>query len=144
MKKRLFLGLISATALFSCSSHADYSFRLSNLDSCSSISGAWSGKGRASNWFIGQCDYYGSGTVSVVDENGLFTVQVNVTKDSGSPLCPPRGKELLNAVCKDGVVTIKTNFGNLNGTFSFNHADASGTLSVTPGLDADVSIQMWR
>ena len=144
MKPNIFLGLISATILLTSTSYADYSFRLNSSESCNSISGPWAGKGSASSWFIGRCDYHGKGIVSTVDENGHFTVQVNVDKDSGSPLCPPHASEQFNAVCKNGMVTIKTEFGSLKGTFTSNRGNASGTLSVSPGLEADVSIQMYR
>jgi hypothetical protein len=144
MKQGIVLGLISATILFTNISYADYSFRLNNPEECTQLSGIWSGKGSASSWFLGQCNYHGTGTISTVDDNGNFSVQVNVDKDSGSPLCPPHATEQLNAVCKGGIVTIKTEFGNLKGTFTPTNGNASGTLSVSPGLEADVSIQMHR
>lgn len=144
MKQKIFLSLISVTVLFASTAHANYSFNLPTAEACNTISGNWSGKGSASSWFIGRCDYHGTGTVSQVDEHGRFSVQVDVTKDSGSPLCPPRGKEQFNAVCKEGTIIITTEFGNLKGAFTAKNGHAEGTLAVSPGLEADVAIKMFR
>lgn len=144
MKQGIMLGLISATVLLAGTAYADFSFRLTDSDDCSQLSGDWSGKGSASSWFLGRCDYHGTGTISPLGQNGALSVQVTVDKDSGSPLCPPHASERLDAVCSNGVVTIKTQFGSIKGMFTPTSGNASGTLSVSPGLEADVSIKMYR
>ncbi|RUR12941.1 hypothetical protein [Legionella sp. km772] len=141
MKRSIFLGLLS-TLLINTVTYADYSFRLN--DSCESISGPWSGKGKASSWFLGTCSYHGTGTVGLVDSTGHFTVSVKAVKDSGSPLCPDHASEQVNAVCSNGMVTIKTEFGNLKGNFSSNSGSAKGVLAVSPGIEAEVSMQFYR
>lgn len=143
MKRNIFIGLIGAV-LINTGTYADYSFRLANNNSCESISGSWSGKGKATNWLIGSCTYHGTGTVGPVDSTGHFTVHAEADKDHGTPLCPDHASEQLTAVCLNGVVTIKTDFGSLKGNFSSNNGSAKGTLSVSPGMEADVSIQFYR
>ncbi len=142
MKRNIFLGLIGAV-LLSTGAYADYSFRLASPDTCDSIAGNWSGKGEASAWFLGTCKYHGVGTVGPLVEDH-FTVHVSADKKSGSALCPDHASEQINAVCKNGVVTIKTEFGSLKGNFSSNSGSAKGTLSVSPGIEADVFIQFYR
>lgn len=143
MNNRLFLGF-SIFLFFINTSYADYSFRLNDPSGCNAISGKWSGKGKATNWLLGSCVYHGTGTVSAVDSAGNFTAQVTADKDSGSGLCPNHATEQLKAVCVNGIVTIKTEFGSLRGNFSATKGTASGTLSVSPGLDAEISIQFFR
>ena len=137
------LGLICLTLLTS-NVYAEYSFSLDNPESCESIAGSWSGKGKATNWLLGSCTYHGSGIVSAVDSTGHFSVRTTADKDYGNKLCPEHATEQLNGVCLNGVVTIKTDFGSLKGNFSENNGSAKGTLSVSPGIDADVSIHLFR
>ena len=137
------IGLISL-ALLSTGAYAEYSFSLANTESCESIAGSWSGKGKATNWLLGSCTYYGTGIVSIVDNTGHFSVRIIADKDYGNKLCPEHATEQLNGVCLNGVVTIKTDFGSLKGNFSENNGSAKGTLSVSPGIDADVSIHLFR
>lgn len=144
MKRNLQLAFIAAIMSFTSMSHAEFIFHLNTPNACDSISGHWSGKGRATNWLLGECSYHGSGEISTVDSTGHFTVNVTADKDSGSPFCPAHSTEKLNAVCANGVVTVKTEFGNLVGNFSDTSGSAKGTLTVSPGMDADVSIKFQR
>lgn len=143
MKSKVFLAAIGALAI-NTATYADYSFRLANTESCDTISGTWTGTAKASSWFLGTCVYHGTGIVSSVDSSGHFTIQATADKDSGSILCPEHGAERVNAVCSNGLVTVKTEFGNLKGSFSNNTGSAEGTLSVSPGIEADVSAQFRR
>ena len=144
MKRNLLMVLTAAVLSFSSISYAEFIFQFSSSNACETIPGHWSGKGRAPNWLLGDCVYHGSGEVSALDNTGHFTVNVNADKDSGSPLCPEHASQILNAVCSNGVVSIHTEFGSLSGTFSETTGSATGTLSVTPGLEADVSIKFTR
>lgn len=138
------LGCVSAAALLTGSVYANYSFMLEDSSDCSTISGGWSGRGKAHNWLLGSCTYHGKGTVSSVDSNGRFFAQVEVDKDHGVGLCPQHVTERIDAQCVNGLVTVKTDFGSLRGTFTSNSGKASGVLSVAPGIEADVTIQLSR
>jgi hypothetical protein len=142
--KRTIIAFTAALLSFPGLSQASFIFNLADPNSCDTISGHWSGTGKASNWLLGDCVYHGSGDVSTLDSTGHFSVAVNADKDSGSPFCPDHAGQTLNAMCSNGVVTIKTEFGSLSGTFTNNTGTAKGTLSVSPGLDADVSIKFTR
>lgn len=144
MKRTLLMGFTAATLSFANMSHADATFHSNIPNACEYISGHWAGTGKASNWVIGECIYHGSGTVSTVDNTGHFKVEVTSDKDSGSLLCPAHTTKQLKGMCINGVVTIMTEYGNLAGYFSQNTGDAKGTLSVAPGMSADVEIQFQR
>lgn len=143
MKSKVFLGVIGALVINTVS-YADYSFRLADAESCNTITGTWTGTAKASSWFLGTCVYHGTGVVSSVDSSGHFTIQATADKDSGSILCPEHGAERVNAVCSNGLVTVQTEFGTLNGSFTSNAGSAEGTLSVSPGIEANVSAQFRR
>ena len=144
MKRSLLMGFLAATMSFTSLSYADFTFHSSSQNACEAISGPWSGSGKAYNWFIGECKYHGSGVASALDETGRFTVEVNATKDSGNFLCPAQATEKLIGICADGNAVIITQYGNLTGSFSQNAGNAGGTLSVSPGMNAEVSIQFFR
>lgn len=124
--------------------YADFTFYTNAANSCTVIAGNWAGKGKATNWLTGECNYHGSGVVSAVDSNGHFTVDLVADKDSGSFICPGHATKQLAGTCNNGVVTINTEYGNLSGNFTQSTGDASGTLSVGPGLSADVRVQFYR
>lgn len=134
------LGLL----LITLNAHADYSFRLADTESCDKLTGNWSGKARVKNWAIGTCKYIGTGTVGPVDSSGHFTIYGKADKDYGVSLCPDHASQQLNGVCANGVVSIKTDYGKLKGTFSENSGNAKGTLAVSPGIEADVSVEFYR
>lgn len=144
MKRILFMGLTVTTLLFSNLSQAAFTFHSSMPNACQDIAGQWSGKGKATNWLIGDCVYHGSGSTSTINATGNFTVKVSVDKDSGNFLCPKHVTQQLTGVCTNGNVTIKTEYGNLKGSFSQTGGNAKGTLSVAPGMDADVTMQFQR
>lgn len=125
-------------------SHADAIFYSSLANACEYISGHWAGTGKASNWVLGDCIYHGAGTVSSLDATGHFKIEVASDKDSGSILCPNHATKQLTGICLNGVVTIMTEYGNMTGSFSQNSGSAKGTLSVAPGMNADVVIQFQR
>jgi hypothetical protein len=144
MKKNIGKGCIGLIWLLAGSAYAEYHFYLANSSACNTISGEWSGKGKASNWLLGSCTYHGTGTISAVDTSGHFTAMVSAQKDHGPALCPAHISQQVHAVCLNGEMTIKTDFGRLNGTFGTNSGSANGTLSVSPGIEADVSMQFYR
>ncbi len=143
MKANRLLGILSALVI-TIPVHADYSFHLEGSANCNQIEGVWSGKGRLKNWVIGTCIYRGTGTVGPLDDSGHFTVYGTADKEYGTSLCPAHASQQLTAVCSNGVITIKTEYGKMQGTFTENSGSAKGTLSVTPGVEADVSLQFYR
>lgn len=143
MKKKLLIGLTVVTLSFTSISYANFTF-YSGSTNCEDISGVWSGSGKASNWLIGECVYNGSGTVGSVDGAGNFKLEVSADKHSGNFMCPDHATKKLTGVCLNGVVKIKTEFGDLVGDFSQNTGNAKGKLSVSPGIDVDVSILFNR
>ncbi|CEK10401.1 hypothetical protein [Legionella hackeliae] len=142
MKRRL-LGFIAA-GLFASVSHADFIFHSNSSSVCADVPGHWTGRGKANNWLIGECKYHGSGIISALDGAGHFKIEVSADKDSGTSLCPKHAYEELTGSCTNGVVTIKTQYGSLAGNFSRNAGDAKGTLSVGPGMSADVVVRFER
>lgn len=143
MKRNVLIGFL-ATLTFTNLAYADFTWHSTEPNSCEHVSGHWAGVGKASNWFIGDCVYHGAGIVSLLDSSGNFTVEVTAHKDSGSILCPAETKRTLSGVCVNGVTTIMTEYGNMTGSFSQNAGDAKGTLSVAPGINAEVSLQFQR
>ena len=144
MKYYLSIGTMAAALLFSNASLADYTFHSSDANVCEHTTGQWVGTGKATNWFIGECVYHGSGKINPPDNAGKFTLNVMADKDSGSILCPSHTKKQLTGMCANGIVTIMTEYGNMLGNFSENAGDAKGTLSVSPGMNAEVTIQFQR
>ncbi|HHF7365234.1 TPA: hypothetical protein ACPSKY_000327 [Legionella bozemanae] len=142
MKQKLLIGFTVVALSFATISHADFTF-YSSANSCDDVPGNWIGSGKASNWLI-ECVYNGSGTVSTLDSAGNFNIEVSADKRSGSILCPDHHTTKLMGVCANGAVTIKTEFGNLNGIFTKNSGNAKGRLNVSPGVDVDVAIQFRR
>ncbi len=140
----LLIGFAAATLSFASMSHADATLYSGVANACEYISGHWAGTGKASNWVIGECIYHGAGTISTLDTTGHFRIEVTSDKDSGSILCPNHTSKQLTGICINGVVTIMTEYGNLAGNFSQNAGNANGTLSVAPGMNADVEIQFQR
>ncbi|KTD73705.1 hypothetical protein [Legionella tucsonensis] len=142
MKQKLLIGFTVAALSFATISHADFTF-YSSANSCEDVPGNWAGSGKASNWLI-ECVYNGSGTVSALDSAGNFKIEVSADKRSGSILCPDHHTTKLEGVCVNGTVTIKTEYGNLNGIFTKNSGSAKGALNISPGVDVDVAIQFKR
>lgn len=144
MKGNLVNGFFVAAMVFVNVAHADFMFHSNSNNTCDYISGHWFGTGKASNWFVGDCFYHGSGTISSLDSTGAFTAEVTADKDSGSILCPSHSTNILTGVCINGVTTILSEYGSVNGYFSQNTGSAKGTLSAGPGLKVDVDIQFER
>lgn len=144
MKRILFIGLTTALISFANTSQANFSFHSSVPNACEYVAGQWTGSGKATNWFIGECIYHGSGSSSTLDPAGNFTIQVSADKDSGSILCPSHAEKQLSGVCQNGAVTIMTEYGNMTGGFTKNTGEAKGTLSVGPGMNAEVTLQFQR
>lgn len=144
MKRSMKFITSGAVMLFSITSHAQILLHLSADNSCETVSGHWAGQGSAYNWLLGTCKYHGSGTISELDSQGNFSLMINADKDSGSMLCPDHHNEQLNGSCANGLVTIKTGYGDISGVFEQNTGSAKGTLSVAPGMEADVSVQFSK
>ncbi|KTD67241.1 MULTISPECIES: hypothetical protein [Legionella] len=143
MKQKLLIGFTAVALSLAHMAHADFTF-YSGANNCDEIPGNWAGSGKATNWLIGECAYNGSGTLGELDTNGSFDIEVSADKSSGSFVCPDHNTTKLKGVCVNGKVTIKTEYGNLSGIFSKTSGSAKGTLSVSPGMDVDVSIQFKR
>lgn len=133
-------GLSILLIALTSSAYASFSF---HANSCNDISGDWAGSGEATNWLI-DCNYHGTGQIGAVDENGNFILYVNVDKDQGSFVCPSHREETLKGTCHNGNIVIDTNHGNLTGTVTHNYGEANGTISIAPGVSADVVIKLQR
>lgn len=144
MKKMIWVAWTVKTVLFCPLSYANYTIELNNVDACHSIAGTWVGKGKATNWIIGTCKYHGEGMLGNIDNAGRFTITASAHKDYGNALCPQRVKQVLNAVCINGVMSVKTDYGSLRGVLNEMTGSANGTLSLSPGMDAKVSLQFSR
>lgn len=144
MKRTLLMTSLVPMLIFGNLTYANFSFHSSAQDSCEYVTGRWDGAGKVSNWFLGSCTYHGVGVLGSLDSNGVFTAEVTAYKDSGSFFCPKKAKEKFTGVCVNGLVTMNTNYGNLNGSFSQSEGNAQGTLSIAPGMSAEVSIQFQR
>jgi hypothetical protein len=144
MKRNVLMGCMAITLLFTNVSHADFTFHSNDPNACDYVAGHWSGSGKASNWFIGDCLYHGKGTIGALDSSGHFTVNVTSDKDSGSLFCPKHTNKKFTATCTNGVVTFMTEYGNLAGNFTRDTGDVNGTLSIGRGMSTTVSIQFAR
>lgn len=144
MKKNRIIGFIATAMLLAHTAHADFAFFSSEPNACDLLAGHWNGSGKASNWLIGDCIYTGTGTVGPVNNAGGFTLEVSGDKNSGSFLCPAHANTTLNGTCINGTVTIATGYGDMSGTFTQNSGNASGKLTVSPGIDAEVRVQFQR
>ncbi|WP_133141223.1 hypothetical protein [Legionella waltersii] len=136
--------IMSSLILCASSSHAQIIVTLANNNSCENITGDWSGQGSAYNWLLGTCKYHGKGTISALDGQGNFTLLINADKDSGTVICPEHHTETLKGTCNNSVVTIKTDYGNITGNFTNESGNAKGTLTVSPGMDADILVQFKK
>jgi hypothetical protein len=143
MKGKFLIGLAIATLSLTNAAHADFTF-YSEDHHCKHVHGSWSGSGKAHHWLIGTCEYNGSGTISELDSNGHFGLQVKADKQSGSLLCPRHTEHALTGKCVNGEVTVMTEYGNLTGIFSEHSGTSSGTLNVSAGVNVDVEIQFKR
>lgn len=141
MKRNLLIGLV--ILFFMPMAYAEFSL-YSTTGSCESVPGHWLGRGKASSWLLGTCKYHGWGTIAALDSTGHFTLNVSADKDSGSFVCPNHASEKLQGVCVNGVVTIMTDYGSLKGSFSQDSGDAKGKLTVSPGMEANISLQFQR
>lgn len=141
MKKLVLIGITAMTLSTINTAYAGFSFHLANADSCQTISGQWIGSGKASNWFIGDCIYHGTGTASTLDSQGHFTLSVVAQKDSGHFFCPEQSTKALSGVCANGEVVFNTEYGALKGSFANNVGQAHGTLTASPGIDVEVAIE---
>ena len=144
MKRSVLSGFLLTTMMVTSIAHADFKFYSNSSDICNNISGEWNGKGSASNWLIGTCIYHGKGTIGTPDSTGRFTLNLDIEKDSGNFLCAKHTIREFSGTCVNGDVTIITEFGNLQGTFSENSGSASGTLTAVLGMTIDVSTQFQR
>lgn len=137
------LGGALAVFLAIPAAHADYLFYSSAADACEQISGHWIGSGKAESW-LADCAYHGQGYASAVDAAGNFSIDVSADKDSGSFICPSHTERKLMGNCANGVVTFRSDYGNITGVYANNSGTAVGTLTASPGIDVDVSIQFTR
>lgn len=144
MKRNLIKGFVLLSLTFANLAQADFIFRTNTDTGCTYLSGRWIGTGTATNWFLGECIYHGTGTISALDSTGHFTADVRADKESGSFLCPSHSKKQVTGICVNGSTTISTEYGNIAGNFSENSGDAKGTLAVGPGMSAEVDIQFSR
>lgn len=144
MKHSLLIGLIIAILFFTPGAYAEFTFHSTSTNACEVIPGHWVGSGKAYNWIIGECLYNGMGAVGMVDSAGKFVLEVFVDKLSGNFVCPEHATTRLTGICTNGVVIIKTDYGDISGHFSQDSGSATGKLSVIPGLSLDVSMQFQR
>lgn len=144
MKQLLVIGFTATIMSFTTLSYANFSFHSADANACEHITGEWVGTGKASNWFIGECIYRGSGNASTLDASGNFSVTVVADKQSGSIFCPAHTTKQLNGNCFNGDVQFITEYGAIKGTFADNQGEASGTLTVSPGIHIDVGLNFNR
>ncbi|VVC75878.1 hypothetical protein AQUSIP_11790 [Aquicella siphonis] len=144
MKKKLITCFTAAIVSFAAASYADITMHSYAANACQKLSGQWAGTGTAKNWMIGQCEYSGSGTASSVDAAGNFTLKFNADKDSGSMLCPKHTSQQMSGKCINGDITINTEYGSLKGSLSEKTGEAKGTLHISPGVQADLTIRIQR
>lgn len=143
--KKILSGCITATILsFTAAAHANVTMQSYAANACASIPGQWSGSATAKHWMIGECVYKGSGVASQIDASGNFTLQFTANKDSGNFLCPGSVTESLPGKCVSGKITITTDYGKLTGSLTETSGQAKGTLHISPGVEADLSIKIQR
>lgn len=141
MKRILLVGFTAITVSFVNTSFAAFTLRSNDSNICQQIEGQWLGTGILSNWFIGECSYQGVGNIKLIDNSGNFILSMNAEKVSGSRFCPQNAAEHFGGICANGIVTIMTEYGDLEGSFSEHSGSAKGSLSIGPGINAKVDIQ---
>lgn len=144
MKARLRFGVSTMLLLASSVVSADILLYTPNADTCASLPGAWSGTGKVYQWSIGTCLYHGKATIQSVDATGHFILDIAVEKDSGSLLCPNHYETRLPGSCVDGQLALTTKYGHLTGALSGDTGHAEGTLTISPGINAQVNIQLQK
>lgn len=144
MKRALIAGLSIIILSLTNQSYAHSTLYSNDPNACEHVAGQWVGTGTASNWFLGECAYHGSGSISPLDDTNKFTVDLSVDKNSGSFLCPGHVHKVISGTCLNGTVTLNTEYGDLTGIFSQESGEANGTLTVSPGINATISIQFQR
>lgn len=143
MKIKVVVSLAVAIMSIANVAYADITIRSSTLNACPNMAGNWLGQGNLSNWAL-KCGYHGSGHISSLDGAGRFTMTVSVDKDSGSLVCPKHVSVQLPGSCNDGVLSINTTFGSIRGNLNGNAGTASGKMTVSPGIVADVKAQIRK
>lgn len=136
----LTLALILMT---SSATQADFLIHSATNLSCPMLMGNWTGSGKVSNWAV-DCSYRGSATVHSMDQSGNFIFDITVDKTGGSFVCPNHSSKSLAGSCQDGRIVFKTNYGHLTGNVSGDAGYAEGTLTISPGISADVKINIQR
>lgn len=123
------LAILAAAPLVLLSSlaHADAVFRSYAPDFCSTISNTkWGGEGDVTALGgLVHCRYKGDATIGTVTNSDRFSIEVAMTKESGTLGCVD-GKDIpthYEASCHNGVVTFKTEHADLRGD-----VDSSGTV----------------
>jgi hypothetical protein len=144
MQRNLRLSLMIAAMSFINAAHANFRLHAADAFSCDYITGHWAGTAKAYNWFVGDCLYHGNLTVSTVDNEGNFSMDITADKDVGSSMCPTHVGLQFKGACSQGAIAMRTDYGNLTGSFSKFAADVKGTITLAPGVNAEVSIQMQR
>jgi len=142
MKKHLGISLLLLTFVNTC--YADFKMRILSANSCKNIAGEWTGIGKAYHWMIGTCIYNGKSKITPLDDNGKIQFDVVADKESGSILCTQHEVKQMFGSCKNGILIINTNYGDLSGNVYETNADAKGSLNVLPGIYADVEILIHR
>lgn len=143
VKRHLWISSLITILSLSQAAHADFFIHSNDANACTGIPGPWQGSGKISQFLIGECVYNGSGSISNLDSAGNFTLNLTANKVSGwSPLCPQQITPQLSGNCNNGNVIIRTDYGNLTGNFTSQKGQASGTLTVSPGIDVSISVQL--
>lgn len=144
MKRILLAGFTIAALSIASMSHADFLFQSNTAIDCKDLAGQWSGSGKVKNPILNVCTYSGVGYFSAVDAKGNFSIDGMATKTSGSALCPKQAVQRMKGTCIAGKVVFVSDYGNLNGNFTQNAGTAAGTITVMPGVVADVALQFKK
>jgi hypothetical protein len=149
MKK---IGWVLCFAMLSSLAHADIIVRAAGADVCSGLPGVWNGSGNVSA--LGgliQCKYKGLAEISETSDPSSFRAHINLVKTSG--ICPDSQILELAGTCHAGVITLKTDAVDLNGTLNdsgttaYLAGDVTFEIPVVGKIIAhvyDMTLYKWR
>jgi len=102
----------------------------SNADTCANLAGLWTGGGKVSASFI-ECHYHGTVNATHTAGDHNYNMSVDLHKDDG--ICPDEEKLELPASCNNGVIVLRTDDANLDGSMNAagNTIDLSGNVTFT-------------
>lgn len=135
------IGAMLALSLSASAANANIIISFGSDDVCTSATGVWVGSGNVSAVGL-KCKYNGTSIVSATPNATVYNMDIKLYKTSGL-FCPDQQSLNFLATCENGVIVIKEDSANLNGTTDGKTAHLSGTVSIpVNGVPVKANVDM--